>query len=190
MVNKGSASSHPSTHAAPAPPSVSKPTIPHSTIPVAKPSIPQTVVAKAPVHAPVPPPPRAALAPANVPHPPPPPHSTHPPPPPAPHSSSSSGMLAGVGTALATGVAMGTGQAIANRAIDAALGPQKYEVVTELRGNCVLNKSQPFFILVYLCSANSDVALQTQPWTSITLLSRPLFWRPEPWEFKLFELVA
>jgi hypothetical protein len=73
-------------------------------------------------------------------------------------------VLAGVGTALATGAAMGAGQAIANRAIDAALGPQKYEVVTELRGM--------IGVVPFISNSLSSfyVVQQILRWTSITLL--------------------
>merc|ERR1712048_548180 len=61
------------------------------------------------------PPPPAAAAPA--------------PPPAAAPASSGGGMLSGLMGSMASGMAMGTGMSIANRAVDAVMGPRQTEVV-------------------------------------------------------------
>ncbi|KAK4357773.1 hypothetical protein RND71_023383 [Anisodus tanguticus] len=45
-------------------------------------------------------------------------------PPPAPMQSSGGGMLSGIGSTIAQGMAFGTGSAVAHRAVDAVMGPR------------------------------------------------------------------
>ncbi|KAK4254200.1 hypothetical protein QN277_009613 [Acacia crassicarpa] len=45
-------------------------------------------------------------------------------PPPAPAQSGSGGMLSGIGSTIAQGMAFGTGSAVAHRAVDAVMGPR------------------------------------------------------------------
>ncbi|KAI4375900.1 hypothetical protein MLD38_013716 [Melastoma candidum] len=45
-------------------------------------------------------------------------------PPPAPVPSSSGGLLSGIGSTIAQGVAFGTGSAVAHRAVDSIMGPR------------------------------------------------------------------
>jgi hypothetical protein len=133
-TTKMGTSSHPSKPAA----TVTKPSIPQSVIakPAPSKSVSTTTAHSAPPPKyPAPPPPKSP-SPVSAPHPAP-PHPAHPPAPPPPPGR---GMMADAGNALATGLAMGTGQALASRALDAALGPQKVAVahvenVTEYRGN-------------------------------------------------------
>ncbi|CAN6482329.1 unnamed protein product [Victoria cruziana] len=65
--------------------------------------------------------PRAAPRPAPVRNPPQP--ASHAPPP-APVQNGGGGMLSGIGSTIAQGMAFGTGSAVAHRAVDAVLGPR------------------------------------------------------------------
>merc|ERR1712217_887745 len=44
------------------------------------------------------------------------------------------GMMSGMGGSMASGMAMGTGMAVANRAVDAVMGPRQTEVVHRHEG--------------------------------------------------------
>ncbi|XP_057740958.1 uncharacterized protein C6C3.02c-like isoform X1 [Arachis stenosperma] len=63
--------------------------------------------------------PRAAPRPAPV----------HQAPPPAPAQSGGGSMLGGIGSSIAHGMALGTGSAVAHRAVDSIMGPRTIEVV-------------------------------------------------------------
>merc|ERR1712151_1418054 len=70
---------------------------------------------------------------------PPPPQQHHAPPPaaaapaPAP-AAGGGGMLSGLMGSMASGLAMGTGMSVANRAVDAVMGPRQTEVVHRHEG--------------------------------------------------------
>ncbi|ONK65287.1 uncharacterized protein A4U43_C07F35580 [Asparagus officinalis] len=53
-----------------------------------------------------------------------PPQPVHQAPPPAPVQSGGGGMLSGIGSTIAQGMAFGTGSAVAHRAVDAVMGPR------------------------------------------------------------------
>ncbi|XWS39794.1 hypothetical protein CRYUN_Cryun18bG0085000 [Craigia yunnanensis] len=56
-------------------------------------------------------------------------------PPPAPAQSGSGGLLGGIGSTIAQGMAFGTGSAVAHRAVDAVMGPRTIQhetVVSEV----------------------------------------------------------
>ncbi|XP_057740959.1 uncharacterized protein LOC130958080 isoform X2 [Arachis stenosperma] len=50
-------------------------------------------------------------------------------PPPAPAQSGGGSMLGGIGSSIAHGMALGTGSAVAHRAVDSIMGPRTIEVV-------------------------------------------------------------
>ncbi|WVZ24231.1 hypothetical protein V8G54_002775 [Vigna mungo] len=52
------------------------------------------------------------------------PQPVHHAPPPAPAQSGGGGMLSGIGSTIAQGMAFGTGSAVAHRAVDAVMGPR------------------------------------------------------------------
>ncbi|KAJ8768999.1 hypothetical protein K2173_023994 [Erythroxylum novogranatense] len=54
----------------------------------------------------------------------PPPQPVYHAPPPAPAQSGGGGMLSGIGSTIAQGMAFGTGSGIAHRAVDAVMGPR------------------------------------------------------------------
>ncbi|KAL1336176.1 hypothetical protein AAHE18_10G043300 [Arachis hypogaea] len=65
------------------------------------------------------------LAPRTAPRPAP----VHQAPPPAPAQSGGGSMLGGIGSTIAHGMGLGTGSAVAHRAMDAIMGPQTIDVV-------------------------------------------------------------
>merc|ERR1719498_619041 len=55
-------------------------------------------------------------------------------PPPAAAPAAGGGMMSGLMGSMASGMAMGTGMAVANRAVDAVMGPRQTEVVHRHEG--------------------------------------------------------
>jgi len=87
----------------------------------------------------------AAAPPARTaPPPPPPPAPAAAAPPPAP-AASGGGMMSGLMGSVATGMAMGTGMSMANRAVDAVMGPRSMEVkhVNEEQSNAPAGGAAP-----------------------------------------------
>mmetsp|Transcript_32318 Transcript_32318/g.67489 ORF Transcript_32318/g.67489 Transcript_32318/m.67489 type:complete len:175 (-) Transcript_32318:150-674(-) len=109
--------SRPVVKQAPPPPSIPQSTIPRATAPAAPHAAPMA-------HAP------QAHAPQA--HAPPPAAPMHAPPPayaPPAAAPAGGGMFSGIMGSVVTGMAMGTGSAVANRAVDSLMGPRQMEVV-------------------------------------------------------------
>jgi len=76
--------------------------------------------------------PQRSAPPATRPAPPPPAPAAAAPPPAMPQQGG--GMMSGLMGSMASGMAMGTGMAVANRAVDAVMGPRQTEVVHTHQG--------------------------------------------------------
>ena len=109
------------------------------------PTIPQSTIPRATA-----PPPPAAAAPMHHAPPPAAPMSAPPPmyaPPPAAAPAAGGGMLSGIMGSVVTGMAMGTGSAIANRAVDSVLGPRQIEMVHTGGAAAGSKLHETFFVL-------------------------------------------